>query len=179
MQEETYKHKLDLYYLATIGYVVTFVAYVVVRGSMVGDTFEVVWRDPIVYLLALCSILALIGVIISAVLARRVVIGGSELKFRTRFKERVFTPQDIEWIAFHRENVTMTRGARAYPTARIKLKNRRRRLRLRPGSFERSAELTHAIREWAERNGVHVRRRKEDVKQAMKLERNDPNAPRT
>ena len=177
MQEETYKHKLDLYYLATIGYVVTFILYVVIRGSMVGDTFEVVWRDPIVYLLALCSVLGLIGVIISAVLARRVVIGASELKFRTRFKERVFVPADIEWIAFHRENASLTRGARAYPTARIKLKNRRRRLRLRPGSFERSAELTAALRDWAERNGVHVRKRKEDVRQAMKLERGGSDTP--
>src|SRR5688572_16815780 len=52
MQEEIYKHKLDLYYLAAIGYVVTFIAYVAIRGSMVGDTFEVVWRDPVVSLLA-------------------------------------------------------------------------------------------------------------------------------
>jgi hypothetical protein len=159
MPEEIYKHKLDLYYLAAIGYVVTFVAYVAIRGSMIGDTFEVVWRDPIVYLLALCSILALIGVAIAAVLKRRVVIGEKQISFRTRFKERVFLPENIEWIAFHRENALTTRGARAYPTARIKLRNKRRRLRLRPGGFERSAELTQAIRAWAERNGVQVRKR--------------------
>ncbi len=140
---------------------------------MVGDTFEVVWRDPVVYLLALCSILALIGVILSAVLARRVVIAEGSLIFRSRFKERRFLAENIEWIAFHRENATMTRGARAYPTARIKLKNRRRRLRLRPGSFERSAEMTRSLRDWAERNGVHVRKRGEDVRQAMRMERGE------
>jgi hypothetical protein len=170
MQEEIYKHKLDLYYLAAIGYVVTFVVYVAVRGSMVGDTFEVVWRDPIVYLLALCSLLALIGVALAAILARRVIIGEKQLTFRSRFKERVFLPENIEWIAFHRERPLTTRGERAYPTARIKLRNKRRRLRLRPGGFERSAELTAAIRAWAERNGVLVRKKGDGLRRRVKNE---------
>src|SRR5688572_16815781 len=100
-----------------------------------GRWSEIRSRSSGVILSSLCSLLALIGVGLAAILARRVVIGEKQLSFRSRFKERIFLPENIEWIAFHRENALTTRGERAYPTARIKLRNKRRRLRLRPGGF--------------------------------------------
>ena len=154
MQEETFKNRLDLYYLATIGYGITLAAYVIVRGTLIGDKFEVVWQDPIVYLLALCSIVSLIAVIIAAVSERTVIVGERQLTFRTRYKERSFDVGEIQWIGFRRE-----RGyrERAYPMARIQLYGRRRPLRLRFGAFERAGDLALSIRDFAVRNNIELR----------------------
>jgi hypothetical protein len=155
MQDETFKSRLDTYYLATIVYVVTLVVYAVIRGTLIGDTFSVVWQDPIVYLLAACSVLSLITLIIASVSNRTVIVSQHELRYRTRSKERILTPADIEWIGFRRER--SFRGEKVYPSARIKLHNRRRSLRLRPASFERSGILARSIRDFARANNIELR----------------------
>jgi len=155
MQEETFKSRLDIYYLATIVYGITLSLYIVVRGTLIGDTFSVVWQDPIVYLLALCSVVSLLALIFAAASNRTVIVTDRELRFRTRSKERVFTPADIAWIGFRRER--QFRGEQTYPLTRIQLKNRRRPLRLRPASFERSGDLARAIRDFARTNGIELR----------------------
>jgi hypothetical protein len=154
--EETFKHKLDLYYLATIGYGVTLAAYVLITGWFVDDKFELVWKDPIVYLLASCATFSFIAMTIFAVLKRTVIVRDHQLVFRTRFKERVFGPEDIEWISISPERRPNVRREQTYPSARIKLRGRRRKPKLRSGSFERSGLLIRAIKEWAHANGVEV-----------------------
>jgi len=155
MQDETFKYKLDTYYLATIGYFVTLIVYAVVQGTLTGEQFEVDWRDPILYLLAGCAITGLVALTVAAVSNRTVIVTGSALRFRTRFRERVLTPEEIEWIGFRRER--QYRGELSYPAIKIKLRNRRRHLRLRLASFERSGFLARAIRDWARLNNLELR----------------------
>jgi hypothetical protein len=155
--EETFKHKLDIYYLATIGYVLTLIVYVAVTGTLIEDRFELVLKDPIVYVLALCSIASLIALIIAAILDRTVIVREQELVFRTRFKERIIRPADIAWIRLQAETQVRVRGGRAYPAAKIKLHDRRRLVRLGVANFERRVELARALRDWARRNAVQLR----------------------
>jgi hypothetical protein len=155
MQEETFKSRLDTYYLATVVYGVTLALYTVVRGTLIGDTFSVVWQDPIVYLLAICSILALVTLIVAAISKRTVIVAEHELRFSSGSKKRTLVPTDIAWIGFRRER--SFRGERVYPTVRIKVHNRRRALRLRPGSFERSSILARALRDFARNNNIELR----------------------
>lgn len=157
MRERTYTYQLDLYYLATIVYGVTFVVYVAVRGSLSDGTFAVVLRDPIVYLLGLCSVAALLALVAAAVLQRRVIIHDRELVFRTRFKTRVFLPEDIEQITFGPARRVRIRGEEPDPDARIKLRTRRRRLRLYASSFEHSEQLMNTLAEWAAEHQVPVK----------------------
>ncbi|KXK57087.1 MAG: hypothetical protein UZ07_CHB004000982 [Chlorobi bacterium OLB7] len=63
----------------------------------------------------------------------------------------------MDWV---RREEAKVRGGRAYPTARFKLRTRRRLLRLRVANFERKAELARALKEWATRNNVTLRRGK-------------------
>jgi hypothetical protein len=158
--EETYEHRLDTYYLSTIGYGATLIIYGAIAGTMSGDTFSLnvsLWEDPIFYFLAACALIALIALIVTAILNRTVIVRDRELIFRSRFRERVLTPEDIEWIGFRRETRYKTRGVRTYPSIRIKLPSRRRALRLRPSNFEHGGALAKSIRAWAERNGVEFR----------------------
>ncbi len=156
--ELTFKHKLDTYYLTTIVYGVTFVIYVAVTGTLIDNRFELVWKDPIVYLLGICVVVSFIALCIMAMLSRKVLIRDHELVFRTRFKERVIKAEDIEWIGLRRDGRVKLRTGNPYPAAKIKLRKRRRLLWLRPSSFERSKGLTKKLIEWMEMNGVELRR---------------------
>lgn len=151
---ETFQNRLDLYYIATIVYVVTLLVYVLIRGSVQGKRFEVAWEDPIVYLLIAFSLLSLISLIVMGVLRRSVTVEPTRLLFTTRFRERAMVPEEIEWISFRRER-RMARGDDV-PLVRIKLRGRRRAVRLRFSSFERSGRLARMIRDWATNNDVRL-----------------------
>lgn len=162
MKEERFRHRLDIFYLATIGYGVTLLAYVAIKGLWIDGRFEVIWKeDPIVYLLAFCAALSLVALVVSAILHRTLLVRDTELVLRTRFAERVLRADDVEWIAFRSEPRAAARAGRAWPVARLKMKGERRRRRIRPGSFERSDELVRTLRDWARANNVEllIRRR--------------------
>ena len=91
----------------------------------------------------------------AAVSNRTVIVAEHALRFRTRFRARVLAPEQIEWIGFRRER--QYRGELSYPAAKIKLRGRRRLLRLRLASFERSGFLARSIRDWARANNVALR----------------------
>lgn len=162
MKEERFRHRLDTFYLATIGYGATLIAYVAIKGLWIDGRFEVIWKeDPIVYLLAFCAVLSLVMLVVKAILSRKLLVRDTELVLRTRFSDRVLRAADVEWIAFRSEPRAASRAARAWPIARLKLKGERRRRRIRPGSFERSDELVRTLRDWARANNVEllIRRR--------------------
>lgn len=155
---ETFQNRLDIYYIATIVYVVTLLVYVLIAGSVQGKRFEVAWEDPIVYLLIAFSMISLISLIVAGVLRRSVTVEPTRLLFATRFRERTLTAAEIEWISFRRER--RASRDRVVPLARIKLRNRRRVVRLRFSSFERSGRLARMLRDWAKENSVHLAGRK-------------------
>lgn len=156
MREERFRHRLDVFYLATIGYGVTLIAYVAIRGLWVDDRFELVWKDPIVYLLAGSTVISLLVLAVSAVLNRKLIIRDSEIIIKTRFAERILRAEDVEWIAFRSEPRAAARVGRAWPVARLKVKDERRVRRLRPGSFERSDDVVRTLRDWGRANGVEL-----------------------
>jgi len=157
--EETFRYRLDIYYLSALGYIVTLIAYSVITGTLAEDgALELVVQDPIVILLAAVSIVALGALALTALANRRVVVAEKELRFLTRWHTRTFRPAEIAWVSIRTERTV--RGSRPYRSIRIKRIDRRRLLRLRPSGFERSADLVRAIAEWARTNGVEVRRRR-------------------
>ncbi|MCE2503735.1 MAG: hypothetical protein J4G05_06725 [Chlorobi bacterium] len=158
--KKIYAQKLDLYYVATIAYLVTLIAYAGVTGTLIGERLELIWRDPIVYLLALCAVVALIALLAAAVLNKKVTIRESDLVFATRFKEKTIRADEIAWISFRRGSRGKLRDGVAQRAATIKLKSYRRRLWLRPSMFDESEKLMRDLKEWAERNRIPVRSRR-------------------
>jgi len=156
--EKTYEQKLDLYYVATITYLVVLIAYAVVEGTLIGDRFEIIWQDPIVYVIALCAAFSFAALLMGLVLNKKVIVREHELVFKTRFKERIIRPEQIEWIAFRRQGRRRFREEVTERAAWIKLTERRRRLWLRPSGFDNSQDLMGEIRQWVERNNVPVRK---------------------
>ena len=160
ISEKIYEQRYDLYYVSTIAYLVTLILYVVVTGTLIGEEFTVVWKDPIVYLLGLVSLVSLVGLVVALVLDKRIIIRDDTILFITRFKEREIASDRVEWIAFTRGSRGKVRQGRAERAARMKLKDRRRRLWVRPALFGEADEMIADLRAWAKRNDVRIRRRR-------------------
>jgi hypothetical protein len=155
--KKIYEQRLDLYYVSVIVYLVTLLIYIVVTGTLIDEEFTFIWRDPIVYLLGLVSLVSLVGLVVAAVLRKRVVVRSDSLLFATRFKERAIPASQIEWITITRGSRGKVRQGRAERAARMKLSGRRRRLWIRPSLFEEGDQMIQDIHEWAKENGVEVR----------------------
>lgn len=158
--QKIYEQRLDLYYVSVIVYLVTLLIYVVVTGTLIDEEFTFVWQDPIVYLLGLVSLVSLVGLVVAAVLRKRIIIRNDAMLFTTRFKERVIPAAQIEWITITRGSRGKVRQGRAERAARMKLVGRRRRLWIRPALFEEGDQMIHDLHAWATENGVAVRARK-------------------
>ena len=156
MNEKVYEQRLDLYYVGVIAYLVTLILYVVVTGTLIDEEFTVVWKDPIVYLLALVSLVSIVALVIAAILGKRVIVREKEILFITRFKERSIEPEQVKWIAFTRGSRGKVRQGSAERAARVKLNDRRRRLWIRPSLFNDGTEMLEELRTWAERNDVAI-----------------------
>lgn len=158
--QKIYEQRLDLYYVSVIVYLVTLLIYMVVTGTLIDEEFTFVWQDPIVYLLGLVSLVSLVGLIVAAVLRKRIIIRNDAMLFTTRFKERVIPATQVEWITITRGSRGKVRQGRAERAARMKLVGRRRRLWIRPALFEEGDQMIHDLHAWATENGVVVRARK-------------------
>lgn len=142
-QKSTYTYKLEIYYQAILIYAVTMIAYGVV-SAMARQSMEIVWRDQVVYLLALCTFAAVVGLIINMVAGRRIEITDDKIVLASRFHRREILVSDIVWIRIGREKRMRVRGA--YRVAKLKLKNRRKLLRMRPSLFHPEDRLVEALR---------------------------------
>ncbi|MBL0332136.1 MAG: hypothetical protein IPP08_00550 [Chlorobiota bacterium] len=154
-----FKHKLDIYYISGIAYGTIFLLYIIISGGVIGEMFEVVWRDPIVYLLGILWIVSIIALIAMGIAKRKIIIDNKVIIFHSNLKERIFNHENILWISIARESKVRLKEI-ALPVMKFKLKNRRRALWLRPAGFENSAELVKEIKEWAKGNDIVIKSKK-------------------
>jgi len=134
-----YKYKLDFYYQQTLMYLVTFILYAVVRGSILEDRFSFVFQDPIVYIIALFFAVSVVVLILNLWRGRRLLVTSEKLVFHSRHRERVFPVADIEWMHIGKERLVRTAGR--FQQISIKMKGRSMPIRIRVGRYERDREL--------------------------------------
>lgn len=136
-------YRLDYYWKAIACYAIALPVYALLRGSIIENTFTLVINDPVLILLLLIIVIACLFVLGNAFMRRSVVVGGTFITFRNRFRERTFTRDDIASISIARE--TAINVPRAYRVIRIRLKHRRRQLRIRPSLYVDDTELIQAL----------------------------------
>jgi hypothetical protein len=136
---KTFKYKLDFYYQQTLIYLFTLVLYAGVRGSFVENQFNFVFKDPIVYIIALFFAVSFVVLLLNIWRSRKLVITPERLVFHSQNNERVFEISDFEWMHIGKERLVQTAGR--FQQITIKLKNRPMPLRIRVGRYERSHEL--------------------------------------
>lgn len=131
---------MDFYYQSLVIYLLFFAAYVIIRGTT-GESFRLLYNDPIFYILILFIVIFLFIVIVNLIRAPKIILMDDRIIFRNRFGEREVLFSDILNVKIGRRrkrDEEMT-----YRIIKLKLKNRRKQLRIRANDFERGGELIY------------------------------------
>jgi len=134
-----YKYNMSFYYQATIIYLVVFILYLVIRGEFVEDSFMLLTKDPILYLLALIVIISVISVLYNLFRNKHIEVSENGIKVFDRFKKRVFDKNQIKTIRFTKQRRMI--NSKAFRLIRIKVESRMRPLIIRPSDYENQDEL--------------------------------------
>jgi len=151
-----FKYKLDFYYQQSLIYLLTLIIYAGVKGSFIEDSFTLVFRDPIIYIIIFFVLMSFGTLLLNRIRDRRLIITDTSIVFHHRFTERKINFSDIEWIHIGRERLVQTAGR--FQVIIIKAKHRRRAFRIRLGRYERERELLNVIEKIAEQLPKRQRR---------------------
>jgi hypothetical protein len=139
--KKVFKYNMSFYYQSTIIYFVAFILYLVIRGEFVEDSFTLITRDPIIYFFAIIVFVSVLTLLYNLYKNRHLEITSDGLAFINRFGERNFKFEDMIRVKISR------RKRSALRLVRIKLKNRKRPLVIRPYDYENENELLENLME--------------------------------
>lgn len=141
MKERVYKYKLDFYYKSLIIYLVTLIIYILIKGRFFHASFEVVVKDPIIYIITLFILFFLTMLLANAIRAREIIIGEDKLIFRNRFGQRNVTISEIQAIRFSREKKRSRKDRSDVRFVKLRLKGRKRLFKIRLNDYQNEIEL--------------------------------------
>lgn len=144
-KKATFKYNMSFYYQSTIIYFIVFAVYLIIRGEFVEETFTLITRDPIIYLLGAIVVISLVSLLYNIYKNKYLEISEDGISFVTRFGEKQILMSQIKKIKItrHRERIEN----RAFRLVRIKLKNRRRSVIIRPYDYENEDKLLKKFEE--------------------------------
>jgi len=151
---KVFRYKLDFYYQQTLMYLVALLLYAGIRGNFIEDRFTLIYRDPIMYIMAFFFLVSLVVLFLNRLRDRKLILDGTRIVFHSRNRERVVDTSDLEWMHIGRERLVQTAGR--FQLIVFKTKSRRRIFRIRVGRYERGDELVQEMQKIA----GHVPRRK-------------------
>lgn len=146
MGERVYKYKLDYYYKSLIIYLITLIAYMLIKGNFTHATFEVVVKDPIIYIILIFIAFFLIVLISNAVRARQIIFNDKKIIFKNRFGQREIGIYEILQVRFSRPKRLSKEEKSEVRIVKLKLLNRKRFLRIRLNDFQNEKELINEFR---------------------------------
>jgi len=146
---KTFRYKLDFYYQQTLIYLVALLLYAGIRGNFVEDQFTLIYRDPIMYIMAFFFLVSVVVLILNRLRDRKLIINGDTITFHSRRRERVIHASEMEWMHIGRERLVQTAGR--FQLVVFKIKSRRRIFRIRVGRYERADELVREMERIAEK----------------------------
>ena len=119
----------------------TLFAYIIIKGNFTHATFEVVIKDPIIYIISIFILFFLTVLLINAVKAKQIIFDERTIVFKNRFGQREVGYNEILSVRFSREK-RMSREERSdVRIVKLKLKGRKRFLRIRLNDFQNESEL--------------------------------------
>ena len=140
-----FKYKMSFYYVSTIIYILAFLLYVLIRGEFVEGSFTLITKDPIIYFFAIIVFVSLVSLLFNLYKNRYMEFGEQSISFGNRFRVREFRFDDIKKMKISHEKNNGKNGV--FKIVRIKLKNRRRLLVIRPYDYENGEELLKRFQE--------------------------------
>ena len=107
MNKRAYKYKLDFYYKSLALYLITLVIYILIKGKFFQARFEVVVKDPIIYIISIFIFFYLILLVLNALRGREIIFETDSIIFKNRFGQKVINLNEIIQIRFSREKKRM------------------------------------------------------------------------
>ncbi|HKI78529.1 MAG TPA: hypothetical protein VKA26_08320 [Ignavibacteriaceae bacterium] len=141
--KKIFRYKVSFYYQSTIIYLIVFILYLLIRGEFVEDSFKLITRDPIIYFFGIIVLISLIALLFNIFKNMHLEITEDSLSFVDRFKTRDFKIDQFAKIRITKLKSDEKNGA--FRLIRVKLKNRKRPLVLRPYDYENGKDLTKTI----------------------------------
>jgi hypothetical protein len=141
MTETKFKYKLDFYYKSLAIYLLTLVVYILIKGKFFQEKFEVMFRDPIIYIISLFILYFVVLLIANALWARTIEFTGKEIVISNRFGKRSIGIDEITGVRFTRKRRRTDEEMSSARFVKLKLKNRRRILRIKMNDFENEKQL--------------------------------------
>lgn len=141
MNERTYKYRLDFYFISLSIYLVTFIVYVLIRGSFSNEKFQIVFQDPIIYIFVFFILFFLIVLVSNYIRARYLVFDDRKITIKNRFGQREIPYNEIVGMKFSREKRNGRLEKSNIRLVKLKLTNRKRLLRIRLSDFQNESKL--------------------------------------
>jgi len=144
-KKSVFKYNMSFYYQSTIIYFVVFMIYAIIRGEFFEDTFILITKDPIIYFFAIIVMVSLISLLYNLFKNKHLEVTSGGIAFVDRFKTRVFNKEEMSSISVSRRRDSSKRNV--FRLIRIRLKNRRRPIIIRPYDYENENDLIIRIQE--------------------------------
>jgi hypothetical protein len=139
VEDRVYKYRMDFYYQQLVIYLVFFVLYAVIRGQFFEEKFQLVFNDPIIYILILFITLFLVIVLVNIVRNRQIILKSDRVVLKNRFGSREIIFNEILNIRIGKRRKRNEEVP--YRIIKLKLLKRRKWLRIRANEYERGSEL--------------------------------------
>ena len=139
---QTFTKRLDFYWKFISVYTIAIILYSLLKGTIVEWTVTVVLLDPVVILLVIIIIYTYISLIVDTSKKVQLVIGNDYFILSNKFRQRKFTSSEITKIIIHKEII---RGQGRFRVIKVRLRNKKRIMRIRPLSYWKDTELLQAF----------------------------------
>ncbi|HRE39706.1 MAG TPA: hypothetical protein PLG90_00075 [Ignavibacteria bacterium] len=136
-----YKFKLDFYYNMLLIYLLFMGIYMVVRGTFEDGSFQVVLKDPIIYIVAIFIIIFAVILLINKIKNGEILIYEDKIEIKNRFGTKTILFDDILFIKFSKEKRKFDESKSQHKIVRLKLKRRKRFLRIRLADYNNEKAL--------------------------------------
>ncbi len=151
MDEKVYRYRMDFYYQTLVIYLLFFIIYALVRGSFFEEKFQLVFNDPIIYILMIFISIFLLIVILNLIRSRQIIMMNDRLVLKNRFGSREISFNEISNVKIVKKRIPKEHIP--FKIIKLKLKNRKRMLRIRANDYEKGGEL---IREFLRIKNVNI-----------------------
>jgi hypothetical protein len=134
-----FKYNVSFYYQSTIIYFIVFAVYLIVRGQFIDNSFTLIIKDPIIYLLAVIVVISLFTLIHNLYRDRYIEFNNEGIAFCDKFKTRLINKEEIAEIKLSKDR--RYQKSKVLKFIRLKLKTRRRPIIIRVSDYENENEL--------------------------------------
>ena len=134
-----FKYNMSFYYQSTIVYFVVFAVYLIIRGQFIEDSYTLITKDPIIYLLAIIVFISVGSVVYNLYLNRYIEFSINGVSFCDKYKVRLIDKNEIVEIKLSKDKRYNKPNMLKF--IRLKLKSRKRPVIIRPSDYENADEL--------------------------------------